>query len=78
MRAAEQDRPDVAGQASAHCGWRFDPYLPPNGPDLNPSEPLFAALKALLRKAADRTDRGGRRDRSDRHQARPPAGAVPD
>ena len=30
-------------------------YLPPYSPDLNPIEQLFAKLKALLRKAADRT-----------------------
>ena len=30
-------------------------YLPPYSPDLNPIEPAFAKLKALLRKAAERT-----------------------
>jgi len=30
-------------------------YLPPYSPDLNPIEPLFAKLKALLRKAAARS-----------------------
>ena len=30
-------------------------YLPPYSPDLNPIEPFFAKLKALLRKAAART-----------------------
>ena len=30
-------------------------YLPPYSPDLNPIEQLFAKLKALLRKAAART-----------------------
>jgi len=30
-------------------------YLPPYSPDLNPIELLFAKLKALLRKAAERT-----------------------
>jgi len=30
-------------------------YLPPYSPDLNPIEPLFAKLKALLRKTAART-----------------------
>jgi transposase len=29
-------------------------YLPPYSPDLNPIELLFAKLKALLRKAAER------------------------
>ena len=29
-------------------------YLPPYSPDLNPIEMLFAKLKALLRKAAER------------------------
>jgi transposase len=29
--------------------------LPPYSPDLNPIEQLFATLKALLRKAAERT-----------------------
>ena len=27
-------------------------YLPPYSPDLNPIEPIFAKLKALLKKAA--------------------------
>jgi transposase len=30
-------------------------YLPPDSPDLNPIEQLFAKLKALLRKAAERS-----------------------
>ena len=30
-------------------------YLPPCSPDLNPIEQAFAKLKALLRKAAERT-----------------------
>lgn len=30
-------------------------YLPPYSPDYNPSEPVFAKLKAPLRKAAART-----------------------
>ena len=30
-------------------------YLPPYSPDLNPIENAFAKLKALLRKAAERT-----------------------
>lgn len=30
-------------------------YLPPHSPDLNPIEQAFAKLKALLRKAAERT-----------------------
>ena len=30
-------------------------YLPPYSPDLNPIEMIFAKLKALLRKAAERT-----------------------
>jgi transposase len=30
-------------------------YLPPYSPDMNPIEPLFAKLKALLRKAAARS-----------------------
>jgi transposase len=30
-------------------------YLPPHSPDLNPIEQLFSKLKALLRKAAERT-----------------------
>jgi transposase len=40
---------------------RSDPghhYLPPYSPDLNPIEQAFAKLKALLRKAGERT-RGG-------------------
>ncbi len=31
-------------------------YLPPYSPDLNPIEMVFAKLKALLRKAAERTE----------------------
>ena len=31
------------------------PYLPPYSPDLNPIEQAFAKLKALLRKAAERS-----------------------
>ena len=30
-------------------------YLPPYSPDLNPIEMMFAKLKALLRKAKERT-----------------------
>jgi transposase len=30
-------------------------YLPPYSPDLNPIEQLFGKIKALLRKAAERT-----------------------
>ena len=33
-------------------------YLPPYSPDLNPIEQLFAKLKALLRKAAERSLEG--------------------
>ena len=33
-------------------------YLPPYSPDFNPIEQLFAKLKALLRKAAERTVEG--------------------
>lgn len=33
-------------------------YLPPYSPDLNPIEQAFAKLKALLRKAAERTKEG--------------------
>jgi transposase len=33
-------------------------YLPPYSPDLNPIEQAFAKLKALLRKAAERTVAG--------------------
>jgi transposase len=32
-------------------------YLPPYSPDLNPIEMVFAKLKALLRKASERTVR---------------------
>ena len=34
------------------------PYLPVYSPDLNPIEQAFATLKALLRKAAERTVEG--------------------
>jgi transposase len=33
-------------------------YLPPYSPDFNPIEKAFAKLKALLRKAAERTVEG--------------------
>ena len=33
-------------------------YLPPYSPDFNPIEKAFAKLKALLRKAAERTVAG--------------------
>ncbi len=33
-------------------------YLPPYSPDINPIEQAFAKLKALLRKAAERTKDG--------------------
>ena len=33
-------------------------YLPPYSPDFNPIEQLFAKLKALLRKAAERSVTG--------------------
>ncbi len=33
-------------------------YLPPYSPDFNPIENAFAKLKALLRKAAERTIEG--------------------
>ena len=33
-------------------------YLPPYSPDFNPIEQAFAKLKALLRKAAERTVEG--------------------
>ena len=31
------------------------PYLPPYSPDFNPIEQIFSKLKALLRKAKERT-----------------------
>jgi transposase len=33
-------------------------YLPPHSPDFNPIEKAFSKLKALLRKAAERTVEG--------------------
>ena len=33
-------------------------YLPPYSPDMNPIENAFAKLKALLRRAAERTIQG--------------------
>ena len=46
----------VAGvrQAIEACGATLI-YLPPYSPDLNPIEQMFAKLKTLLRKAAERT-----------------------
>jgi transposase len=37
---------------------RTHTYLPPYSPDFNPIENAFAKLKALLRKAAERTIQG--------------------
>lgn len=49
----------VAGVRGAieACGAELR-YLPPYSPDLNPIEQAFAKLKALLRKAAERTKDG--------------------
>ena len=49
----------VAGvrEAIEACGAELR-YLPPYSPDLNPIEQAFAKLKALLRKAAERTKDG--------------------
>jgi len=44
-------------QAIEACGAELR-YLPPYSPDLNPIENAFAKLKALLRKAAERTIEG--------------------
>lgn len=65
MIAAEQKRPDVAANLSAHkiagvqeafevVGAQVR-YLPPYSPDLNPIENLFSKFKNLLRSAAART-----------------------
>jgi transposase len=59
--AARRHRRD--GQSARPQGRRHPPeahgaelrYLPPYSPDLNPIEQAFAKLKALLRKAAERT-----------------------
>ena len=49
----------VAGVAEAIRAAGASPlYLPPYSPDLNPIEQVFAKLKALLRKAAERTRDG--------------------
>ena len=45
---------DVARRAIEARGAELR-FLPPYSPDLNPIEMLFAKLKALLRKAAERT-----------------------
>ncbi len=45
---------DGIRRASAAAGASIR-YLPPYGPDLNPTEQLFAKLKALLRRVAART-----------------------
>ena len=48
--------PQGAKRASADRGRRSDAaLLPPHSPDFNPIENAFAKLKALLRKAAERT-----------------------
>jgi transposase len=38
-----------------HGPWKTLTFLPPYSPDLNPIELVFAKLKTLLRKAAERT-----------------------
>ena len=48
---------DGVRQAIEACGATLL-YLPPYSPDLNPIENAFAKLKALLRKAAERTIEG--------------------
>jgi transposase len=45
---------DGVRKAIEHSGAELR-YLPPYSPDLNPIEQAFAKLKALLRKAAERT-----------------------
>ena len=55
----------LADNLPAHKGWRVRKaieaagarlvFLPPYSPDFNPIENAFAKLKALLRKAAERT-----------------------
>jgi transposase len=45
----------VAGVRQAIEAQGAECYLPPYSPDLNPIEQAFAKLKALLRKAAERT-----------------------
>ena len=47
------DAPSGASRISSRRG-----YLPPYSPDFNPIENAFAKLKALLRKAAERTVEG--------------------
>ena len=46
-RAAGRERIEAAGASLL--------FLPPYSPDFNPIEKAFAKLKALLRKAAERT-----------------------
>lgn len=50
MRAAVRERIEAAGASLL--------FLPPYSPDFNPSEKAFARLKAMLRKAAERTVSG--------------------
>ena len=54
--------PQIAqGRRHTRCyrdGRREGLYLPPYSPDFNPIENAFAKLKALLRKAAERTVEG--------------------
>jgi transposase len=47
----------AVGEAIEAAGCRLE-YLPPYSPDLNPIEQVFAKLKALLRKAGERTVSG--------------------
>ncbi|MBB4200001.1 transposase [Rhodoblastus sphagnicola] len=44
----------ISGRAIKAAGAQL-PYLPPYSPDFNPIENAFSKLKALLRKAAERT-----------------------
>jgi hypothetical protein len=62
--ASEQERPDVLRRRQAWFDGRLDldqvagaalRFLPPCSPDFNPIENAFAKLKALLRRAAERT-----------------------
>ena len=55
-RAGQSQRPQIR-EAIEAAGAKLL-YLPPYSPDFNPIEQLFAKLKALLRKAAERSVEG--------------------
>jgi len=52
---APANSPDEGARAAIQAAGAQIRHLPPNSPDLNPIEQMFAKLKALLRKIAARS-----------------------